>query len=532
VSDGAQALPLRIQQYVVLTAIASGGMGTVHLGKVVRPGGFRRTVAIKRPHPHLLSESMFIDMLLDEARLTSSVSHPNVVDMIDVVQAEGEILLIMQYVHGLAVSALNRQARKAGERIPVPIAAAIVIGMLHGLHAAHEAKGASGQPLGIVHRDVSPQNVLVGIDGIPRVADFGIAKAADRLHSTEGGAIKGKLSYLAPEQFAGAEVTRKADIHGAGIVFWELLTGKSLYGGSSDAETLTKAQLGFVAPPSTLVPEAKPFDAIVLRALRRTPDERFPTAREMAESIEQAAPHATAREVGAWVSTMGAPLLATRDALLASMDATHFESEPPGTRIVEGGASPRSPQASMPPTVVLAGSPGNTGMRPAPTEPADVLSRADFISEIRVDSSLATSSRRRALILAVAIGATAATLALARIGSRAGVESPAPAPLAASTGALTGELQGALTEAPRPSPSAPASSVAEPAPVRPGLAKAPTASPIPSGAAPAGAVRPLPTLHAAVSSSPRASAAAGTKDCTPPYELDARGIKRYKANCL
>src|SRR5688572_18113877 len=178
--------------------IAAGGMATVHLGRLLGSAGFARTVAIKRLHPALAKDEDFVTMLLDEARLASRIRHPHVVPTLDVIAENDEVLLVMEYVQGESLSRLMRAVRPAP--VPLPIAIAVGIQMLHGLHAAHEAKTEQGQNLHLVHRDVSPQNVLVGIDGIARVLDFGVAKAAHRAQTTREGQIKGKLSYMAPEQ--------------------------------------------------------------------------------------------------------------------------------------------------------------------------------------------------------------------------------------------------------------------------------------------------------------------------------------------
>jgi serine/threonine-protein kinase len=173
-------------------------MATVHFGRLLGVVGFSKTVAIKRLHPHLARDPEFVSMFLDEARLAARVRHPNVVSTLDVVALEGELFLVMEYIQGESLRQLGRSASEASTRIPPPIAATILVGVLHGLHAAHDAVNERGEPLGIVHRDVSPQNILVGIDGVPRVFDFGVAKAAGRLQSTHEGQLKGKLAYMSP----------------------------------------------------------------------------------------------------------------------------------------------------------------------------------------------------------------------------------------------------------------------------------------------------------------------------------------------
>src|ERR1700729_765840 len=201
------AVPVRIVgRYALYGELASGGMATVHLGRLLGPVGFSRTVAIKRLHAQFAKDPEFVSMFLDEARLAARIRHPNVVQTLDVVATEGELFVVMDYVQGESLSRLLRASRTVGP-IPVRVASAILCGALHGLHAAHEATDEHGVPLGLVHRDMSPQNVLVDVDGSARVLDFGVAKAAGRTQTTGRGKIKGKLRYMAPEQIQGS-VTR------------------------------------------------------------------------------------------------------------------------------------------------------------------------------------------------------------------------------------------------------------------------------------------------------------------------------------
>ena len=220
-----------IGRYALFGEIASGGMATVHFGRLLGPVGFARTVAVKRLHPQFARDPEFVSMFLDEARVAARIQHPNVVATIDVVALEGELFLVMEYVLGETFSKLLRSARNRGQRVPLRVVTALLAGSLHGLHAAHEAKNEHGEPLGIVHRDVSPQNVIVGIDGVARVLDFGVAKAVGRLQSTREGQLKGKLSYMAPEQIRSGQVDRRTDIYAASIMLWEALVGKRLYDG-------------------------------------------------------------------------------------------------------------------------------------------------------------------------------------------------------------------------------------------------------------------------------------------------------------
>src|SRR5882724_8956186 len=273
--------PRVIGRYALFGEIASGGMATVHFGRMVGPVGFSRTVAIKRLHPQYAKDPEFVGMFLDEARLASRVQHPNVVTTLDVVNMPNEVFLVMEYVAGESLSKLVRNAKKEEGRIPPNHVAGIIAGMLHGLHAAHEAKSERREPLNIVHRDVSPQNVLVGVDGVARVLDFGVAKAALRSQSTRDGQMKGKLSYMSPEQLNGKPVDRRTDLFAAGVVLWEALTGRRLFDGSDAGEIFAKLLASEIPRPSTLTTGISPtLDTVVMKALERDPDRRYQTARE------------------------------------------------------------------------------------------------------------------------------------------------------------------------------------------------------------------------------------------------------------
>ena len=207
-----------VGRYVLVGEIASGGMATIFFGRLVGAASFARTVAIKSLHKQYARDPEFVAMLLDEARLATRVQHPNVVGTLDVVALDGELLLVLDYVHGESFSFVLRILAANRKRLPPRIVGNVVASALSGLHAAHEATSESGQPLGIIHRDVSPQNVLLGADGVPRVLDFGVAKAVGRAANTRDGQLKGKLAYMAPEQITSGAVTRRTDVYAATIV--------------------------------------------------------------------------------------------------------------------------------------------------------------------------------------------------------------------------------------------------------------------------------------------------------------------------
>jgi serine/threonine-protein kinase len=323
----AGAEPRIVGAYAIYGEIASGGMASVHFARLADPSGRRRTVAVKRAHPHLARETDFALMFLDEARLASRIQHANVVSTIDVVQANDDLLLAMDYIHGESLWKILRTVKDKGERVPARVAAAIVIDALHGLHAAHEATDERGGPLGLVHRDVSPQNILVGADGVTRLVDFGIAKAAGRLHSTRDSAVKGKYAYMAPEQVRGDPVSRLTDTYAAMIVFWELLTGERLFVGRTEAETIHKCLVGRVQSPSLFAPEISPrLDDIVKRGLSREPMRRYQTARDMALDIESCVSPAPPSEVAAWVGQVAGEALAARANVLAEIEQGEREA--------------------------------------------------------------------------------------------------------------------------------------------------------------------------------------------------------------
>src|SRR5262245_22698505 len=266
--------PRTVGRYVLYGELAAGGMATVHFGRLSGPVGFSRTVAIKRLHPHYAKDPEFVTMFLDEARLCGRIRHPNVVPTLDVVTTQGEIFIVMEYVAGEAFSKLMKASQQKNIMIPPKVAATIMSSVLHGLHAAHSTKDEHGRELGIVHRDVSPQNILVGADGSARVLDFGVAKAAGRAQTTRDGQVKGKIAYMPPEQLSGCAVTRSVDIYAAAVVLWETLAGRRLFDGETEALVLVRAIEGKIDPPSHHRPELTPsIDAVVLRGLSRDPSQ-------------------------------------------------------------------------------------------------------------------------------------------------------------------------------------------------------------------------------------------------------------------
>ncbi|MDB4990967.1 MAG: serine/threonine protein kinase, partial [Myxococcaceae bacterium] len=277
----------RLGRYRLVREIASGGMATVNLAVTE---GLDKLVALKIIHPHLAQEDSFVRMFLDEARLASAISHRNVCNVFDFGETDGRFYIAMDYLSGQSLRDVLRRLRKTDMQIEPRKLAVYTAYMLaeacEGLHAAHELHGSEGQPLNVVHRDVSPHNLFVTYDGNVSVVDFGIARASDRIQSTATGVLKSKFSYMAPEQMRQLEIDRRADVWALGVVLWESLTLQRLFVRSSQADTVMSVMMDRVRPPSEVNPDIpKELDAVVLRSVCRAPNQRFATAREMGREL-------------------------------------------------------------------------------------------------------------------------------------------------------------------------------------------------------------------------------------------------------
>jgi eukaryotic-like serine/threonine-protein kinase len=314
----------RVDRYELVGEIASGGMATVYLARLTGVGGFQRFVAMKRLHPHLANEKEFVEMFLDEARIAARIHHPNVVPILEVGASAVGYYLVMEYIEGDTLARLLARAATRGKRLPVAIALRIALDTLSGLHAAHELKDDAGDAVHLVHRDVSPQNVLIGVDGIARITDFGVARAASRLTATRVGQLKGKIAYMAPEQAAGEEsLDRRADVFASGIVIWEALAAKRLFKAENEAATLSRVMSEPVLPLTQIIPGFnKQLSDVVLRALDRDPEKRYASCAQFADALEAAVTGregiATPRELAAYVSeVLGDEVAAQREAVRA-----------------------------------------------------------------------------------------------------------------------------------------------------------------------------------------------------------------------
>jgi serine/threonine-protein kinase len=394
-------------RYVVYGEIARGGMATVHLGRLVGHAGFTRVVAVKRLHPALARDAAIVPMLLDEGRVASSIRHPNVVPTLDVLKTKDDFLLVMEYVHGESLARLIPTAADRGERIAPAIATNVMAAVLHGLHAAHEATDPSGRRLEIVHRDVSPQNILVGADGVARIFDFGIAKAFGRSQNTADGELKGKLGYMSPEQFSGF-VTRQSDVYSASVVLWEMLTQRRLFGADDHAANVGAILAGKVTSPREIVDGISPaLEAVVMQGLARDLNERFATARDMALALEKAEAVLPPSAISEWVQHMAAPALTQRAALVKGVERADVAAA-----LAQHRASP--PDDSQTVSLIITAEDVTTDPREAP------------------------KARRRAIALAglvfaaLVLGVTAGV-----VRARAGARNRSEAPLASDSSAIS-----------------------------------------------------------------------------------------------
>lgn len=529
--------------YAICDEIATGGMATVHLGRLLGAEGFSRVVAVKKLHPQYAKDPEFITMFLDEARIVAPIRHPNVVQTLDILEGAEGLVIVMDYVHGETLARLVRAAKATGSRLPLPVACAIMANVCMGLHAAHEVRSPSGVALEIVHRDVSPQNVIVGTDGAARVLDFGVAKAEGRLAHTREGEIKGKIAYMAPEQLRG-EVDRRTDIFACGIVLWELACGRRMFEGASDADILTRLMFAKLESPDKYAPELPPaLVACIMRALRERPSERYGSAKEFALAMESAVGLASPTQVGEWVESMASERLATRGAIIADIErATRGLAPrplPQGSGLLESLSQMQpakkndlsveirlesDPPASMTEridTVPVPSAPrlptaGAAGAAPRPQVPASPpgTSSAVVVGQ-PVPSAPGEPRSSRGLLIALAmmalLGAVLLAIGIIRRSSHEPAH-PIPTPTASS--------------GPSPQPSSSASA----------LERAP---PLPSAAAPSASAGASAQASSAPSASPRATATwtapATAKpvkpSCDPPYVVDEKGHRHYKPEC-
>jgi serine/threonine-protein kinase len=442
----------RLDRYELVGELASGGMATVFLGRIQGAGGFQRFVAIKRLHPHLASEQEFVEMFLDEARLAASIHHPNVVPILEVGTADKGYYLVMEYIEGDTMARLLARATTAREKIPVPIVMRIVLDTLAGLHAAHELKDDQDRTLNLVHRDVSPQNILVGINGTARITDFGVARAATRLSSTRSGQLKGKLAYMAPEQARGGVIDRRADLFSVGTVLWESLADKRLFKGEGEAETLNRVLFEPIPGLRSVAPSIPiAIDAVTMKSLEREPDKRYATALDFAEDLERAARSgqilASVREVAEYVQkVLGRDIAEQREKVRSWL----ARSEPSRTDLDDRDAlgHPLQPTASSVSSTAI-------------SIPANAIGDAEIRDDeiIELSAKLPAPKKKRwvgVALVALAGGAAAAYFATRPLPGASPTLADTRPPTAATAPPAVASGVSSVSSAPAASSSAPA----------------------------------------------------------------------------
>jgi serine/threonine-protein kinase len=482
-----------IERYELLGELATGGMATVFLGRQHGAFGFSRTVAIKSMHPQFAKDDGFRAMFLDEATITAKIRHPNVVPTLDIVSRDNKVLLVMEYVDGVSLSALLRAALVQHKPIDPSILVTIIRDALLGLHAAHELLDDDGHPLAVVHRDVSPQNIHVGADGLTRVLDFGVAKASTRRYVTQTGEIKGKIPYMSPEQLHGETLDRRTDVYAAGVCLWEALAGRRLFHGSNEGEVVRQILDAKSVPPSFVseMPLSEALDSVVLKALAQQREDRWATAEEMANALANALPPVVPRAVSDTVKGLAHAELDKRASMLraeaAAAKQTDTESQAVA-RILTQHATQTSVPAAMHPSRrrrrIMAIFAGVVGIA--------VLTGGSFV----VGSRSANARRElRVTPTPVVTGDRSGVPHVERIASAADKSDEAGAP-------------DFLTDTARPIPPRPSASTSASA-----------------------RTHPLPRQTPAEKASPPARPSA-TVDCRTPYVVDAEGFRHYRAECV
>jgi TonB family protein len=464
--------PDHFGQYEILEKIASGGMADVYKARRSGVEGFQKIVAIKKILPHLADNEQFIGMFADEAKLAAQLSHPNVVHIHDLGKIEGGgYFIAMEYVDGRDLRAILHSAREVSTPMPVPLAIYVASKVASALDYAHRRRDPGGKELAIVHRDVSPQNILISYEGEIKLCDFGIAKAASKASTTQSGALKGKLQYMSPEQAWGRPIDHRSDLFSLGAVLFEMLTGEKLFRGDSDLNLLEMVRAAEVPVPSSRNPEVpKSLDAILGKTLAREPDERYSSASDLLRDLEAVlysyTPAPGSADLAIYLHRLQAEEAAAEAGARSAADAA--EAEPPKKRRSKGTPVARRPSGSAPRFVEDLGGPPTSPATPPPAASPHVPAPAPagIYGAPSAARGHADKKGRRSLYAGIAAAFVVLAAGAYWFASRAGgpVRAAVPAPTAPPTPAATAALQ------PTSPPAAAATPVAAPAtPAPPGF---------------------------------------------------------------
>jgi eukaryotic-like serine/threonine-protein kinase len=350
-----------IGKYKLVRLIASGGMAEVYLARQAGAAGFEKLVCLKRILPHLARDKQFVEMFLNEARLAARLDHPNIVSIFDLGEANGNYFIAMEFIDGPSLRAASKRALERGERLPIAEIVKIVSMAAAGLHYAHDLAGADGKPLGLVHRDISPDNILVHRNGAAKVVDFGIAKAANSGAFTRTGTLKGKVAYMPPEQLRGDPLDRRADVFALGVVLYEMLAGQRPWAGDSEVSLIGRIMTEDPPPLSTLRPDAPAgMMAVLDRALAKDRQARYASCHDLQADLEALlvsfGKTITAARISDFAKAYAEEVAAPDESTGAAMEALEAEMNGTGAvRAVTGRRAPIPPRE--PPTVVLPGPP-------------------------------------------------------------------------------------------------------------------------------------------------------------------------------
>ena len=450
--------PDRFGQYEILERIAAGGMAELYKARRSGVEGFEKIVAIKKILPHLADNEEFITMFADEAKLAAQLNHPNIVHIFDLGKIEaGGYFIAMEFVEGRELRAILQSAREIGAPLPLPLAVYIASKVASALDYAHRRRDAEGKELSIVHRDVSPPNILISYEGDIKLCDFGIAKAASKAAHTQSGALKGKVQYMSPEQAWGWPIDSRSDLFSLGVVLFEMLTEQKLFRGDTDLGVLEKVRAAQVVAPSTVNPEVpKNLDLIVLKALAREPDDRYASASEMLRDLEAVlyayTPAPGSADLAIYLHRMQAEEAAAQE-IRAQEPPLAGRQEPEKKRKSKGAPVVRrtgsAPKLLVPPAAAAAPeTPASKAPAPSEVFGAELAKQAELERRDRAPLYLLIV----AFLLLLGVGWWAVTRGAARIPTAVVPATPRPA-LLTPTAIAGAPLQGVLTPNPTPAPA-------------------------------------------------------------------------------